>query len=216
MMIDPFRTAHIIGNGGSRKGFDLMQLKNKGSVFGCNALYRDYVLQGYVLPDYLVAIDNPIITEIEGSSFPSTRVLIPPENERWEPIELHWGRAVNKSWNPARPRSNAGMNAILEAIKKEYTQLYIFGFDFLVVDQNTAMSNLYDGTECYGLETRANLQDTRNRMKYLGYVLEKYPDTNFTFCYPKDAGNIYSPDVKNCSIINFDELTYLLTSENGV
>ena len=217
-MIEPNKTAYIIGNGGSRKGFDLLILKGKGTVFGCNALYRDFAMntQKYALPDYLVAIDTPIITEIESSDFPSARVLIPPENERWEPVELHWGRAVNKAWNPQRPRSNAGMNAILEAIKKDYTHLYILGFDFLVVDQETAMSNLYDGTDCYGLETRANLQDTRNRMKYLGYVIENNPDVNFIFCYPKDVGQLYNPQAINSCFTNFDDLIGLLREKNGV
>ena len=36
--------------------------------------------------------------------------------------------------NPARPRSNAGMNAMLEAIKKGFTTLYMFGFDFILDD----------------------------------------------------------------------------------
>lgn len=214
-MKNPDKTAYIIGNGGSRKGFDLLLLKGRGTVFGCNALYRDYKRSSpkYVLPDYLVAIDNPIITEIESSDFPSSRVLIPPEDEKWEPVELHWGRAVNKQWDPQRPRSNAGMNAILEAIKLEYETLYVFGFDFLVVDQNTAMSNLYDGTDCYGLETRANLQDTRNRMKYLGHVIENNPKTNFVFCYPKEtiAGGIYNPQAVNTCITSFDDLIYLLS-----
>jgi len=213
-MMKPEKTAFIIGNGGSRKGFDLLLLKDKGTVFGCNALYRDYQKSSpkYVLPDYLVAIDSPIITEIESSDFPSTRTLFPPEEERWEPVELHWGRAVNKQWNPQRPRSNAGMNAILEAIKKEYTELYIFGFDFLVVDQNTAMSNLYDGTNCYGLDTRATLQDSRNRMNYLGWVLENYPNVNFVFCYPHNTihNGIYAPQCKNACVSDFDSLMKLL------
>ena len=217
-MIDPENTAFIIGNGKSRQGFDLTILKGKGAVFGCNALYRDFQrsIPKYDLPDYLVAIDSPIITEIESSDFPSSRVLIPPENERWEPVELHWGRAVNKSWNPARPRSNAGVNAILEAIKKDYKHIYVFGFDFLVIDQNIAMSNLYDGTECYGLETRANLQDTRNRMKYLGFVIENNPDINFIFCYPKDIGDLYRPQAINSCLTNFDDLIGLLSEKNSV
>jgi len=105
------------------------------------------------------------------------------------------------------------MNAILEAIKLEYETLYVFGFDFLVVDQNTAMSNLYDGTDCYGLETRATLNDTRNRMKYLGHVIENNPKTNFVFCYPKEtiAGGIYNPQAENTCITSFDDLIYLLS-----
>ena len=208
--MSPENTAYIIGNGASRQPFDLMILRGKGTVFGCNALYRDFSFTSpkYVLPDFLVAIDDAITVEIESSDFPSNRVIIPPENEKWEPVELHWGRSATKDWNPARPRSNAGMNAILEAIKKGYGDLYIFGFDSLVVDNKVALSNLYDGTDCYGYDTRANLQDTRNRMTFLGWVIEKNPDTHFTFCYPKDMidSGVYLPQAPNVSISNFDEM----------
>ena len=203
-----------------------MLLKGKGTVFGCNALYRDFAqsaaflpqtdpvmsTQKYALPDYLVAIDDAIVAEIEHSDFPSRRVIIPPEEEKWEPIELHWGRSDKKDWNPARPRSNAGMNAILEAIKLDYTWLYMFGFDSLVVEENLALSNLYDGTDCYGHDTRANLQDTRNRMTFLGWVIEKNPEVHFTFCYPKETidSGVYLPQADNVSVSNFDRLISIL------
>ena len=45
--------AFIIGNGVSRKPIDLHQLKGEGTIFGCNALYRDF--PDY---DYLVSIDD--------------------------------------------------------------------------------------------------------------------------------------------------------------
>ena len=213
-MMKPEKTAYVIGNGVSRAGFDLLLLKGKGVVFGCNALYRDFQRSSpkYVLPDYLVAIDDPIITEIESSDFPSSRVIIPPEKEKWEPVELHWGRAATDDWNPMRPRSNAGINAMIEAIKKGAETIYVLGFDSLVVTEGNALSNLYDGTDCYGLDTRANLQDTRNRMTYLGWLLEQNPKVNFVFCYPKqtiDEG-VYSPQCANASVCSFEDLVSLL------
>ena len=38
----PRGNAYIIGNGPSRKGFDLNVLKDTGQTYGCNALYRDF------------------------------------------------------------------------------------------------------------------------------------------------------------------------------
>jgi len=203
----------VIGNGSSREKFKLESLKGKGTVFGCNALYRDY--EDYILPDYLVAIDEAIIKEIEGSKFPKDRFLNPPEDEKWEPVELHWGKSDKKDWNPARPRSNAGMNAINEAIKKGYTSIYIFGFDFLVVNEKIAISNVFHGTECYGLDTRANLNDTRNRMNYLGWMIEQNPDVKFLFCYPKNVikGGVYTPEADNVTMLDFDELNTLLLEQ---
>ena len=55
--------AFCIGNGESRKGFDLEQLRPHGKIYGCNALYRDFT------PDVLVAVDHGICHEIYNSGY---------------------------------------------------------------------------------------------------------------------------------------------------
>ena len=80
--------AYIIGNGESRKGFDIEKLIGSGIIWGCNALYRDWENKKYMLPDFLVAIDDGIITEIESSRFPSDRFIVPPRDEQYEPAEV--------------------------------------------------------------------------------------------------------------------------------
>ena len=47
-----------IGNGESRQGFDLEKLRPLGKIYGCNALYRDF------MPDVLTAVDHGIMHEI--------------------------------------------------------------------------------------------------------------------------------------------------------
>ena len=54
-----------IGNGESRIGFDLAQLKSYGKIYGCNALYRDFP----ELIDVLTAVDDGIIHEIYREGF---------------------------------------------------------------------------------------------------------------------------------------------------
>ena len=206
--------AFIIGNGESRKDFDLMILKGKGVVFGCNALYRDFQISNpkYVLPDYLVAIDDEIITEIESSDFPSSRFINPPEDEKWEPVELHWGKAVNKDWDLKRPRSNAGMNAMFEAIKMGHTDLHLLGFDALLVDKTIALSNLYKDSACYTANTAASISDCRNRIHFIGWSVEKHKDVNFNFYFPSDIikKGVYTPQVKNffCKDFSFLQLQF--------
>lgn len=178
------KTAFIIGNGETRRGFDLTRLKPYGTIFGCNALYRDYYPE-FVVPDYLVAIDDGIISEIEQQQeFPSQRVIFPPVDERWEPAECNRGR----------PRSNAGMNAMREAIKMGYNQLICLGFDFLVQDEKYNTSNMYDGTKNYGPNTRANSADNPGRYNYLNWLVCKNPEVDFIFIFPEvlTKGKIYS------------------------
>lgn len=49
----------IIGNGESRKDFDLTALKEYGKIYACNAFYRDNPL-----PDVLIAVDSTMTHEI--------------------------------------------------------------------------------------------------------------------------------------------------------
>ena len=53
----------IIGNGESRKGLDLDSLREKGKIYGCNALYRDFT------PDVLVVVDEAMMFEIVTSGY---------------------------------------------------------------------------------------------------------------------------------------------------
>lgn len=168
--------AWIVGNGTSRRGFDLERIKDTGVVYGCNALYRDYKTKGYILPHYLVAIDPGIITEIESSDFPSSRVIIPSADEQFEPAEVNRGR----------PRSNAGVNAMIEAIRREAKTLICVGFDFLQPEEAQSTSNVYEGSANYGPETRASVMDNFGRTRYLKWLTDKNSEVNFFFAYPKN------------------------------
>ena len=48
----PRGNAYVIGNGPSRKGFDLKKLEATGQTYGCNALYRDF------MPDFIFSVDT--------------------------------------------------------------------------------------------------------------------------------------------------------------
>ena len=172
-------TAIIVGNGTSRKNIDLEDIAGSSPIYACNAFYRD---QGpdYRIPTFLVAIDDGIIQEIMESDFPKDRVIIPPLEERWEPAEC----------NPVRPRSNAGANAMIEAIRRGATELYCFGFDFLLLEESQSVSNLFDGTQNYGSETRANWLDNTGRARYITWIARKCPTVKFTFVYPDEYRNM--------------------------
>ena len=54
----PRGNAYCIGNGPSRKGFDLDKLGATGQTYGCNALYRDF------LPDFIFSVDTTITVKM--------------------------------------------------------------------------------------------------------------------------------------------------------
>ena len=71
------KEAYIIGNGPSRLEVDLTELRKEGTIFGCNALYRDFS------PDWLLSGDATIIKEICKTGYPENNHCIFPD---WAPI----------------------------------------------------------------------------------------------------------------------------------
>ena len=52
------KIAFVIGNGTSRNPISLQSLKPFGKIYGCNAIYRDFI------PDCLVAVDTKMVLEL--------------------------------------------------------------------------------------------------------------------------------------------------------
>ena len=61
--------AFVLGNGVSRLGIDLAQLQTFGHVYGCNALYREFV------PNVLVSTDRPISERIQHEGYAKTNMF---------------------------------------------------------------------------------------------------------------------------------------------
>ena len=55
--------AFVLGNGSSRLLVNLETLKELGSTYGCNALYREFV------PTVLISTDQPISQRIQDSGY---------------------------------------------------------------------------------------------------------------------------------------------------
>ena len=162
-------TAFIIGNGPTRLDINLHDLVGKGKIYGCNALYRDFDKF-----DYLVVIDEQFkkLIEMGGKEgvVEGTKLILPPDEEC---VEETTGR-----------RSNAGMNAMREAIRHGATKLFCLGFDFIIKDEVANTDNVYKNTEGYGEETHATYEDSKHRVNYLHWFMNQNKDVRFTFVVP--------------------------------
>lgn len=170
------QTAYILGNGISRQNFKLNELKTSkfgvGPIFGCNGIYRDHPEE----IDYLIAIDNKIQLEIINSNFNKNKFISVPIEEQYEPYE----------YSPTHYRNNAGMVAMKEAIKMGYETLICLGMDFIIEDKILNVGNIYEGTNCYGVDTKASYYDTVNRCHYLNWFIKKYNFVNYIFVFDKN------------------------------
>jgi len=165
------KPALIVGNGVSRNPINLEKCIDKLVIYGCNALYRDF--GGW---NYMIAIDEGMIDELQRYHKNVGMIIIPDEDERWEPAD----------YSPQRRRSNAGMNAMIEAIKRKHNMLYCIGFDF-ILKGDISTDNIYKNTANYGPETHATQNDNYHRIKYLEWFINKHKDVHFVFVIP-DTG----------------------------
>jgi hypothetical protein len=129
--------AFVLGNGLSRKSINLQELKNKGTVYGCNALYREFV------PDYLIAVDSKMVLEIAKSNYQNYNTVWTNPNKIYKNIPNLNFFQPSKGWS-------SGPTALWLASQNGHKEIYILGFDYTGVgNNNTLFNNIYASTFNY-------------------------------------------------------------------
>jgi hypothetical protein len=155
-------TAFVLGNGVSRQGLDLSQLRRHGKIYGCNALYREFV------PDVLVATDRPIATAIQESGY-----ALKNQFYTRRPID---GLGAHKVSKPYFGYSSGPIAAAVAAEHNNKT-VYLLGFDMGPIDNNR-INNVYAGTEFYKpLDALPTF--TGNWIKQIIHITSDFPNTLF-------------------------------------
>jgi len=159
LLTDP---VFLIGNGKSRKDFDLERLRNIGTIIGCNALYREFT------PDVLIAIDAKMLTEIKVAKYESFTII--PRNRTVAVPQ-------SKVWKTERFNTSGcfAMKLISQVMKP--SKCYMLGMDGYP-------GNMYDGTKNYAPNT---LQNFKGVNTYYLQVLTGPGETVFTNVNEKDT-----------------------------
>lgn len=130
------KRAFVLGNGTSRLQIDCSSLKQYGTVYGCNAIYRDF------LPDHLIAVDVKMVLELIQNNVTNTvPVYTNPNNRYKENPELNILHP-NKGWS-------SGPTALWLASTHGYNEIYILGFDYAGLGNNKTLNNVYADTLNY-------------------------------------------------------------------
>lgn len=129
------KIAFVIGNGTSREPISLHSLKPFGKIYGCNALYRDF------MPDCLVAVDTKMVLELNKAG-------IQHKVETWtNPNRAYSDMTGFNFFQPSKGWSS-GPTALWHASDMtDYDTIYILGFDFEGTGQ--LVNNIYSGTQNY-------------------------------------------------------------------
>lgn len=183
-------TAFVVGNGLSRSLINIPKLKFKGTVYGCNAIYRD------VAPHYLIAVDKKMVLEIVATGYHKRHEVWTNPNKSFEKIE-----GLNY-FNPSKGWSS-GPTALHMASQLEPKEIYILGFDFRGVgNDNSKFNNIYADTNNYKKSDEVYtyygnwVRQTVNTIKYYGTI--KY----YRVIQPD---NYCPPELNNC--VNLNNIT---------
>lgn len=131
--------AFVLGNGTSRLQFDLPKLKQLGTIFGCNALYRDFI------PDYLCAVDHPMVEEIvQNKVFDKCKFYI-EDQARYQRYNGY--QQIQRICTQFPSTLDSGNLATLLACREGYTTVYQIGFDYIGIAEK--QNNVYSGTRNY-------------------------------------------------------------------
>jgi hypothetical protein len=155
-------TAFVLGNGVSRRSINLEKLQSYGPVYGCNALYREFV------PHVLVATDRPIATQIQETGYSAHNRFYtrrPMQNLGAKPVPTdYYG-------------NSSGPIACAIAALDGHRQIYMLGFD-LGPDHAQSFNNMYAGTEFYkDVGTKPTF--TGNWIKQITRITKDFSSVNF-------------------------------------
>ena len=127
--------AFVLGNGSSRKDIPLTHLREWGLIYGCNALYREYT------PDYLVAVDAKMVTEICENNWQLRYPVWTNPNKNMEKYKGLNFFKPSQGWS-------SGPTALWLATEHQHTTLYILGFDY-IGNEEGKLNNIYGSTRNY-------------------------------------------------------------------
>ena len=199
-------TAFIIGNGESRNIFPIESLKGQGTIYGCNAIYRDHPK----LCDHIVAVNPPMYEELahwhnNGKESPQIHSI--DDISKWNYIcdgdretDVPNGLKIYRIWRGGNMKKGgriktedftvnrgSGCSAVLMAAESGVKNVVILSFDILGAQQwempepSRIQNNIYKNSPNY-----PDRQSMKAYLKYewmyqLRQIFRKFPKTNFYF-----------------------------------
>lgn len=154
--------AFVLGNGISRVGLPLHDLRKHGPIYGCNGLFRDFT------PDVLVATDRPIAEHIESTQYPLTNKFYTRR-----PSPDSGGLTIPKPYFGF----SSGPVATALAANDKFRKIYMIGFD-LGPTTNKTFNNIYADTEFYKASGSCPTY-TGNWTKQIRHICQEFPETKF-------------------------------------
>ena len=111
--------AFVLGNGESRRGIQIEDLKKNGVVFACNGVYRTD------RPDYLIAVDPKMLIEIAETDYIINNKVHSNYNTQYGKNQKILDHV---KWFQPSLGWSSGPTALRLACDLEHKEIYILGF----------------------------------------------------------------------------------------
>ena len=154
--------AFALGNGISRLAVDLTMLQQRGTIYGCNALYREFT------PDVLISTDRGIAHAIQHTGYAKEHVMYTRK-----PLPGLGARSVPQNYFGF----SSGPIAVGMAAMDKHLAVYLIGFDMGPTTGNR-FNNVYADTEFYK-KSSSNPTFTGNWVRQIVTVTRDFPNTSF-------------------------------------
>jgi hypothetical protein len=169
--------AFVLGNGESRTGIQIEDLKQHGKVYACNGVYRTD------RPDYLIAVDPKMIFEIAESDYVFN-------NKVWSNFNAQYNK--NKrimdhiQWFRPSLGWSSGPTALRMACDHGYKEIYLLGFDYQGHNNGKGFkfNNLFKDTRNYK-RSKDEATFYGNWMNQTKKCLKEFSTTQFHRVVPK-------------------------------
>ena len=180
--------AFVLGNGLSRQAVDIDKLMLRGSVYGCNGLYRTHAVTA------LIATDRPISQAIQESGYAKKNRFYTRR-----PMANLGALPVPKEYFGF----SSGPIATAIAAKEHENPIYLIGFD-MGPDTTGKFNNVYASTEFYKA-LGAPPTYTGNWAKQLSKVMSDCSQQRFIRVIgPTTAGIPELENIKNLTFMTMD------------
>lgn len=173
-------TAFVLGNGESRRGIDIDDLKEKGTVFACNGVYRTH------RPHYLIAVDPKMILEIAEGDYMLHNKVYSNFNAQYNKNQKIIDHC---NWFKPSLGWSSGPTALRLACDLGFKEIYVLGFDYQGhkedgKSQRFKFNNVFKDTRNY---KKGNDEATfyGNWMNQTKRCLQDFKDVKFHRVIPK-------------------------------
>ena len=159
----PECNAFVLGNGISRLLVDHTCLKSFGTVYGCNALYREFD------PDHLIAVDAKMVNEIVASKYHLSQKVWTNQNRGITNTQGLRFLSPHRGWS-------SGPTAIWLACTHGFNNIFMLGFDYHGI--NGLLNNVYADTHNY----KSSAEPATYHGNWLNQtvkVIQENPSVNF-------------------------------------